>query len=96
MVAGSRPGAAVTRIRYVAGGGSSSVFSSALAAFGFIRSAGAITTTLARCRCALNCVNEVTSRIRSTPIVSFHSGSPSSPKLSCVTRIRSGCWPAIA
>ena len=70
IVAGSMPGWSAARIRNVPGGGSSSVFSSALAACGFIRSAGAITATFARCRWLVSATKSISARIRWILIVS--------------------------
>ena len=58
------------------GGGSSSVFSSALAAAAFIRSAGAITATFARWRWLVSCAKSISARTRSIAIVSTASSTP--------------------
>ena len=89
--AGARPG----RGR-CAGGGSSSVFSSAFAAAAFIASAGAITATLAPPRWLVSCTQSISARMRSTGMASTApSTSPSSFIESGSTSRRSGCWPAI-
>ena len=82
--------------RYVSGGGSSSVFSSALAAAAFIASAGAMTATLARPRW-LRELRPVDQRAdRDRPVIA-------STRLDVAVVVdrrtarparRSGCWPA--
>ena len=97
IVGGSRPGWCATRIRYVPGGGSSSVFSSAFAAAAFI--ALRRDDDARPWRPARWLVRPRTSRVQRADAldrdrVDADRTSPSSSTSNRLDQRRSGCWPA--